>query len=280
MLQPSSNFLYSYDETIDFAITHNFLPGRLPSVFRRNRFLVLTAFFFLRFGCFTFTENLSSLWLRDCSLVQTTMEHDSSELVYSFYDSSYEILESPQTFGWFYQKNNSFLANCYTLWPQLAITASPIAISCGSFYQSVFNDFQPLVFFVRKRRLWQNFLGLYSYLLTQSLTFFFFSHYVLFQIVGIGYFCEFVAERCVRVVVSNTTDLLLLAPQTLTFGVVPPVGDNTVSTIFWFRSQNYQFLRAYAHYVRQLVSFNVYEYKGLLYLSEVKKKKITKRKTK
>ena len=129
----------------------------------------------------------------------------------------------------------------------------------------------------RRQASWKRYFGCfrgYFYKIFTRLAVLFF---VSLTLVGVGYFCELVDNKYLKLVVSNTNDLLVLPPEGLFVGCRPAVGDASDSLSFFFFSWDYQLLRNFAYAVRTSVRFNIYEYQGLLFSQEKKIKKITKR---
>jgi hypothetical protein len=100
-----------------------------------------------------------------------------------------------------------------------------------------------------------------------------------FRLVGLSFVCNMFNSQTLRLIVSNTHDILLTPPETLSICIGQP-NTNNESTRFFFFSKNYHLLQQYAKKIHSLVPFNVYEYKGLIFDGETKRKKITKQKQK
>jgi hypothetical protein len=105
-------------------------------------------------------------------------------------------------------------------------------------------------------------------------------YFIVFNLIGVGYACEVLSGRLLKVMVSNTNDLMLSTPAGVSVGCRAAVTEQADATSFFFFSRNYTILRNYCKTVRSAVFFNIYEYQGLLYAGEKKIKKITKRKQK
>lgn len=222
------------------------------------------------------------LWETDDNYVYDTSEYfwfeefSDTSCDYFAYDSTTFLDEDPIIFRGSYFASNSLTSLSYVqVWPFFCFN---FQTSLGSWF---LNTPQILFRFQRRPRNWFIFYGLSLFFF--SATFFFLNRFFFLQLslVGVGFSCESIPNTTkIRLIISNTHDLELIAPANVDLFVLPPKGDNALSTIFCAGSSDYFLLRRYAHYVRQLLKFNVYEYKGLLYLYETKKKKLTKRKVK
>jgi hypothetical protein len=134
-------------------------------------------------------------------------------------------------------------------------------------------------FLVKSRRQqgWKRYFGCfrgYFYKIFTKMTVLFF---VSLTLVGVGYFCEITPNNYLKLVVSNTNDLVVIPPAGIFVGCRPAAGESLDAVSFFFCGWDYQLLRNFAQAVRTSVQFNIYEYQGLLFSQEKKVKKITKR---
>ncbi len=106
------------------------------------------------------------------------------------------------------------------------------------------------------------------------------THIIALNLVGVGFSCNLVNARILRILVSNTNDLLLYLPAGVTVGIRPGLTEHSDALCFFLYGSDYQLLRLYSKTVRDMVRFNIYEYQGLLYAGEKKIKKVTKQKQK
>lgn len=103
-------------------------------------------------------------------------------------------------------------------------------------------------------------------------------YFICFTLTGMGFSCELISRKHLRLIISNTHDIILTAPGQVLFGFrSTKAGDHKNFICF---AAEFSQVRQYAHHLRTLVRFNVYEYQGLLYTKEQKTKKITKQKQK
>jgi len=140
--------------------------------------------------------------------------------------------------------------------------------------------FQLLVSQQRKPRAWRAYFGCFHKFFQMIFYKLSILYFVSFTLVGVGYVCDFILPNTIRLIVSNTHDLLLFPPNGIFSGCRPALGESNENVSFFFCSLNYNALRNYVKTVRDSVFFNIYEYQGLLFSQEKKIKKITKRKQK
>jgi ribosomal protein L6P/L9E len=103
-------------------------------------------------------------------------------------------------------------------------------------------------------------------------------HFITFRLVGIGFYCEQLNQTSLRLIVSNTHDVILHAPAKISISVLR--ADAGESQLFVIYGLDYQLLQRYAHKINSLIAFNVYEYKGLVFEGEKRRKLVTKQKQK
>jgi len=193
-------------------------------------------------------------------------EEELDEAGYYFYDENLFPMEVGQLFlGLFFRPHAA-------LWPffEVELTDSPIVPFRFDAYLTWFIQ--------RRRRAWlhcfKTMKHFILWFLLTNITFYF----IFLTTVGIGYSCELIQNNKLRLILSNTHDFVVSVPPLLHVGCLAPSGESADSTIFFFFSADYLLLRQYAQFVRTLVRFNRYEYRGLLYWQEQQVKKLTKQK--
>lgn len=131
---------------------------------------------------------------------------------------------------------------------------------------------------LRKFKFWKQHFGCFHNFFNRLVSRLVVTYFISFNLVGVGYFCEFLKPNIIKIVVSNTHDLIFFPPAGVCAGCKAVL--NGDSTSFFFFSVNRQLLFNYVKTIRNSVKFNIYEYQGLLFSREKKIKKITKRKQK
>jgi len=129
----------------------------------------------------------------------------------------------------------------------------------------------------RRARFWSSYFFTLLQFFHRVFDYVFALYFVCFTLTGMGFSCDLINNHQLRLIVSNTHDIILTPTAQVVFGCRTINIDNKSFVCF---GSDFRLLRQCAHRVRQLISFNPYEYQGLLYTREQKQKKITKQKQK